>query len=359
MLSCKFCGRHRGSQYDRADVAPGNELLRQVLADAPTDRKRRFYISGGLEPLTNPGLGSLVAFGASLGHRMQLYTNGMMLTPQTLGRQAGLWDLDTIRISLYGADDATAERTTGRAGVATRVFANALDFVRLREKRGYGPKLGFNFVIQKGEVGHLRHICRSIADVAAASGSENAVAFLTLREDYAASSNAAIVGADRDYLREEILAAERFFRDQGMDGFKLDLGYAMQGLLDASDVAPVKRLRYNEILANGYPQISVVIDLLGDVYLYREAAFIGRHGADRYIAGRLGRDGSLEDILRAFSANKDHRITPVPGDDSFLDAFDHAVSSYLLQLHDDISFGSRLSNYPFPDSIIQQEAAYA
>jgi len=334
-------------------------LFRQLLADAPVDRERRFYISGGLEPLTNPGLGDLVSFAASLGHRMQLYTNGMMLTPQLLNRHVGLWDLDTIRISLYGADDATAERTTGRSGVATRVIANAREFVRLKHQRGNGPKLGFNYVIQGGEVGHLRDICRIIAGVAAEEGSGSGVSFLTLRENYAASGDAAIVGSEREYLRGELLATQRFFRDRGMDGLKVDFGYAMQGLLEGTDVAPVKRVRHSDMLGNGYPQISVVIDLLGDVYLYREAAFIGRDGADRYVIGRLGRDGTFEEILKQYIGNKGPIVVPRPGDELFLDAFDHAVTAYLLQLGDDISLGSRLSNYPLLDSLVRETTPYA
>jgi dTDP-4-amino-4,6-dideoxy-D-glucose ammonia-lyase len=351
MLSCNFCGRHPASQYDRADIAPGNELFRQVLATAPLDRDRRFYLSGGLEPLTNPGLAELVSFAASLGHRMQLYTNGMMLTPQFLNRHAGLFDLDAIRISLYGADDATAERTTGRSGVATRVLANARDFVRLKSRRGNGPKLGFNFVIQSGQVGHLRDICRAVADIAAEQDSGGGVAFLTLRENYAASGSAAIVGAEREFLRQELLATQHYLRDRGLGGLKVDFGYAMQGLLDGIDLAPVKQVRHTDLLGKAYPQISVVIDLIGDVYLYREAAFIGRDGAQRYIVGRLGRDGSLEEILRQYIADKDRTVVPRPGDELFLDAFDHAVTAYLLQLNDDIAFGSRLSNDPLLDTL--------
>lgn len=93
-----------------------------------------------------------------------------------------------------------------------------------------------------------------------------------------------------------------------------------------------------EVLGRGYPQISVV-DLLGDVYLSREAAFIGRCGAERYVIGRLGRDGSFEDTLRRFIADKDWTVARRPGDELFLDAFDHTVAGFLHQIADDEAFG--------------------
>ena len=131
-LSCSFCARARGAQYKQEDLIPGNELFRQLFAEAPRDLPRRFYLSGGLEPLTNPGLADVVRYAAGFGHRMQLHTNAMMLTSRFLARNAGLWHLDTLRISMYGADDETAQLTTSRAGVATRVMANAKDLVRTK-----------------------------------------------------------------------------------------------------------------------------------------------------------------------------------------------------------------------------------
>jgi dTDP-4-amino-4,6-dideoxy-D-glucose ammonia-lyase len=104
MLSCSFCARARGEQYKLEAIIPGNELFRQLFAEAPRDLPRRFYISGGLEPLTNPGLAEVVRFAAGFGHRMQLYTNAMMLTSRFLAKNEGLWHLDTLRISMYGAD---------------------------------------------------------------------------------------------------------------------------------------------------------------------------------------------------------------------------------------------------------------
>ena len=348
MLSCKFCGRARGSQYEQRDITPGNEMFRKLFAEAPQDMARRFYISGGLEPLTNPGLAELVSFAASFGHRMQLYTNGMMLTPQFLSRNDGLWHLEAVRISLYGADDDTALLTTQRSGVACKVLANARDLVRLKTERASPVRVGFNHVVQSGQVKHLRKIFQAIVSIADQSPDRKGVNFVTLRENYAASDEAAISGYERAILRDELVALKDFLVAEGMEDLVLDLGYGMRGLVEGFETEPVHRVTHREILGRGYPQISVVVDLLGDVYLYREAAFIGRAGADRYIIGRLTNEVGLAEVLERFNNSRDDFAVPQPGDEIFLDAFDHAVTAFLRQASDDLHLGTRLSGIPIP-----------
>lgn len=356
MLSCNFCARARGVQYKPEDIVPGNELLRQVFAQAPQDSSRRFYLSGGLEPLTNPGLAELVRFAAGLGHRMQLYTNAMMLTRQFLERNEGLWHLDTLRISMYGADDATALATTQRAGVASRVITNAKDLVSLKSERGETLRIGFNHVIQSGQITHVRKIAQALVSIADQSPDRKGINFLTLRENYAASGEAAISGDERQRLRDELIRLQDFFLAEGMEDLVVDLGYGMRGLLEGVETAPVRRVGHTDMLARGYPQISVVVDLLGDVYLYREAAFIGRVGADRYVIGRLTPEVGMAEILQRFIEDRDRVVVPMPGDEIFLDAFDHAVTAFLRQASDDLHFGSNLSGLPIPAGPYQAPA---
>ncbi len=348
MLSCGFCGRQRGVKYRTEDIKPGNELFRKLFAEAPRDAARRFYISGGLEPLTNPGLAEMIQFAASLGHRMQLYTNAMMLTPSFLEKNPGLWALDTLRISLYGADDETSALTTLRTGVASRVLPNAAELVRRKAERGSGLRIGFNHVVQSGQVTHLRKIVRALVTVADKSPDRKGVNFLTLRENYAASGTTAIAGSERERLRDELVALQNILISEGMEDLDVDLGYGMKGLVEGFETEPVRRVAHTEMLGRGYSQISVVVDLLGDVYLYREAAFLGRPGADRYIIGRLTSEIGLAQILQRFNDHRDRFVVPVPGDELFLDAFDHAVTAYLRQASDDLHLGTNLAGIPLP-----------
>jgi dTDP-4-amino-4,6-dideoxy-D-glucose ammonia-lyase len=87
-----------------------------------------------------------------------------------------------------------------------------------------------------------------------------------------------------------------------------------------------------------HPQVAVQVDLLGDVYLYREAGFPDLDGAHRYIAGRVTSDHSLHDVLREF-VESGREVEPAPGDEYFLDGFDQSVTARLNQLDQDVADG--------------------
>jgi dTDP-4-amino-4,6-dideoxy-D-glucose ammonia-lyase len=84
------------------------------------------------------------------------------------------------------------------------------------------------------------------------------------------------------------------------------------------------------MLPKAYPQVSVALDLLGDVYLYRDAAFPQRPGADRYVIGRITPTRSLETVVREF-LDDGHRILPMVNDTWLMDAFDHVVTNLIWQ----------------------------
>jgi dTDP-4-amino-4,6-dideoxy-D-glucose ammonia-lyase len=334
------CAGQPGEQYKQEDILPGNELLRQLFAEAPRDLPRRFYLSGGLEPLTNPGLATVIRFAAGFGHRMQLYTNAVMLTPRFLEKNEGLWCLDTLRISMHGADE---EKTRPRAGAASRVMANARNLVRAKSERGERLRIGFHYLVESGQIAHLRKIAEAVVSVADQSPDRRGVNFLTLQENYALCGRPAISGDERERLRDELMELQSFFLGEGMKEFEVDLGCGMRGLVEGVETAPLHRVKHSDMLGRGYPQISVVIDLLGDVYLYRQAAFIGRAGADRYIVGRLTSAQGLAELLQRYLADPERFVVPRAGDELFLDAFDHAVTAFLRQASDDLHFGSELS----------------
>lgn len=81
------------------------------------------------------------------------------------------------------------------------------------------------------------------------------------------------------------------------------------------------------------------MDLRGDVYLYREAAFPGLPGALRYVIGRVSPTLGLEEIVADFLADPARTVEPVEGDELFLDAFDQVVTARLRQLDADVDAG--------------------
>ena len=88
----------------------------------------------------------------------------------------------------------------------------------------------------------------------------------------------------------------------------------------------------------GFTQISVAIDLFGDVFLFREAGFLNREGNEKMIIGRLSENTSLEEIIKAF-LSKNIPIKMEKNDNRFMDSFDHVVTSLVNQAEEDKDAG--------------------
>ncbi len=347
MFSCTFCGRNPVAHYDPRSVPAGNEVLQAIFRSAPRDDPHTFYLSGGLEPLTNPGLGALASCGASRGFRLSLYTNGYVLTPRLLERQTGLWDLATLRISIYGVDRDTTAAVTGRENAYDQVVRNAKDFLRLRNERCSGLKFGFNFVILPGRADQVLQLAEIIADVNRQGGGRQ-VDFLTLREDYSARGSAAIDANERVRMVDIFARLEARLREPDLSGLHVDFGYALHAIRRGQTGRSLEMAHHGEMRRRGYPQVSVVVDVLGDVYLYREAGFIGRPGAERYIIGRAGPGRPLERVVSDFIQSGDG-IEPHADDTRYFDIFDHVVTRMLNQAEADEAFGIPWEEGPVRD----------
>ena len=84
---------------------------------------------------------------------MQMYTNGFALTPNFLKKQQGLFDLERLRISLYGVDNASYEKVTRVPKSFTVVRNNLINF--LRENIGKkNIKIGLNWIILPDRVNY-------------------------------------------------------------------------------------------------------------------------------------------------------------------------------------------------------------
>ncbi len=119
---------------------------------------------------------------------------------------------------------------------------------------------------------------------------------------------------------------------------KVDFGYALYALSEGVVGKPLAMVAYRDMFPKGYPQVSVAIDLLGDVYLYRDAAFLDRPGASRYKIGTVTKTRSLEKVVSDFLENG-REIPPLPGDPALMDAFDHVVTKVIWQAQADEKIG--------------------
>ena len=146
MYYCGFCGWNQSAAYDPKKVLKsGADRYKDIISSLP--KNSTISISGGLEPLTNFKLGEIISHAKSLGHRVPLITNAHMLTPKYLEGQPGIWDLDSLRVSLYGTDDESTYFVTRHKKAYEFVKDNIVKFLIERNERKSNVKVGINYII--------------------------------------------------------------------------------------------------------------------------------------------------------------------------------------------------------------------
>jgi dTDP-4-amino-4,6-dideoxy-D-glucose ammonia-lyase len=277
-----------------------------------------------------------------------------VLTPHLLQKQPGLWDLDTLRISLYGGNAAEAARVTQHDKAYDQVRRNAAQYLRLRNERGAATRFGFNFVLLHDHADQVLDVVEMIAainrEAQDAGGTRRQVDFLTLREDYSVPPERGLTDAERARLVAMFAELKDRRRREDLADLHVDFGYALYPESQGVVGEPLDMVSYADMRPVGYPQVSVAVDLLGDVYLYREAAFLERPGATRYVIGRISPTRSLEDVVAEFLASG-QTIEPLPGETSYFDIFDHVVTKLLNQADEDERFGVPFEHGPVRDRL--------
>jgi dTDP-4-amino-4,6-dideoxy-D-glucose ammonia-lyase len=342
MFYCSFCGRNPAAAYTGDTIAIGSRLFTTMFASA-NERDASFSLSGGLEPLTNPRIGALAAAAADCGIRAPLITNGFMLTPQYVARQEGLGRLSRLRVSLYGVDELSYVEVTGKRGAYMRVKSNLVDFLRWRNARGMHVKVGLNFIVLPGTTTQLEQLPRVIAEIDADVDGPG-IDFLTLREDFGVPAERGLPRVERESLALTLERVRAEIADRRPD-LDVDLGYALWAITRGAADRPLAMVTAEVMRSGAYPQVSVVVDLLGDVYLYREAGFLERPGATRYRIGRVTDGHGLEAVIGEW-LEKRGAVTPAPEDPAFMDAFDHVVTLVLNRMDADAKLGVSLTAGP-------------
>ena len=117
----------------------------------------------------------------------------------------------------------------------------------------------------------------------------------------------------------------------------MDYGYSLEALSKFFDKSLLK-VNFQQMRNKGFTQMSVAIDLYGDVFLFREAGFLNRNGNKKFIIGRISENKSLEDIIKNFLASETE-IKFEHQDERFMDSFDHVLTSLVNQGEQDNIFG--------------------
>lgn len=322
---CSFCGRNYDASYKNSAAEKSFDVFKKVIDEDPRDRPNwqdRFRISGGLEPLTNPYIGNIISYGKSNQFNMQMYTNGYALTQNFLDKQTGLFDLEVMRISLYGYDRDSYTKVTKNSKGYSIVKENLRNFL----KQNSDVKIGVNWIILPGHSAELPMVFDLIEDIN--STQKQKIQFITLREDFSQSASY-ISNEERTKLHDIFLQIEERCRvSADLNHLHIDYGYQLEPVRNGTPAGPLKMANWDQMSRYGFPQIATTVDSLGNLYVYHESGFIKRAGSERYIIGNAFND-KVEDIVKNHLNSKG--IKPKPFDVVFLDAFDHLMT---LVLHD-------------------------
>ncbi len=342
MYECSFCGRNYDARYKRDSLDKGIELYKALIDEAPKDDKNRFYISGGLEPFTNPKLNQIISHLKNNNFNSSMYTNGYMLTSKYLNKYPEIFDLDSLRISFYGVDDEQYFNVTKKKNAFNIVTKNIEDYLRMKTEKSSKTSFGLNFVILTSREKDLVDLIKLLSNINKKidSDKKNNFDFLTLREDFSIYGDRMSID-QKKILANSILEFENLIHnDDYLKNIFVDYGFTLEPLKNG-----ILTEKFENIFASledlkdfGVPQASVAVDLYGDVYLYREAAFLDRPGAKRYIIGNLIDEGSMQNVMKNF-INNPKNIDISESDRDYLDTWDHITVRLSQQIKKNINLG--------------------
>lgn len=357
MFYCGFCGRNQNAKYETSVIDDGINRINNMLSDAGANTK--ISISGGLEPLTNPKLGKIIQKGSDLGFKMPLITNGYSLTEGYIKKNPEIWLLDSLRISLYGHDADSYKNITQVNKSFKMVKRNVVNFLKSRNEINKKLKVGFNFIILPENYNNLKDVLKLINEINSEVTNGEGINFLTLRDDYQS-----VTGQDesldtvRKYrLNESMSENERKNLLKIIENFEelrshycptlhVDYGYSLEYLSQKIFDRGLVKIDGEKIRSYGFTQLSVAVDLHGDIFLFREAGFLNREGNEKVIIGRLDdQKNSLEKNIKNFLKNE--KPISFDGNDSrLLDSFDHVLNALVNQAEQDKKFGIPLDLGP-------------
>tara|TARA_R110001583_G_scaffold51507_2_gene160888 strand:- start:1264 stop:2808 length:1545 start_codon:yes stop_codon:yes gene_type:complete len=352
MYYCGFCGRNQKAKYNTKEVIEsGTQNFKKVISSLP--KNSTISISGGLEPLTNVKLGEIITHGKKLGYKIPLITNAHMLTPKYLQRQPGIWDLDSLRVSLYGTDQDSTYDITRHPKAYELVKNNIIEFLNERNLRNSNLKVGLNYIIIPENIHTVLPLLDYINEVNSQVEGKG-IDFLTIRDDFGSVTEINddidksvdgrkyhLEGFLSDEQRENLLSLFNKFNQRRKiecPDLHVDFGYAMMALGEGILGKPLARVKGTEMRKSGYPQLSVAMDSHGDIFLHKEAGFLDRPGNKKFIAGRVSKNNSIEDVFKNFIEDK-KIIDLSTDDDRFMDSYDHLITLLVNQAEKDSNIG--------------------
>ena len=348
MYYCGFCGRNQSEKYPSSSIENGNKIFNKVLSELDP-KNSAISISGGLEPLTNPGIGDIIEFASNHGLRVPLITNGHSLTENFVKKNPKIMKLDSLRVSLYGIDEESYEFITTVKKSYKMVKRNCINFLKKRNEENSKIKFGLNYILLKENYKNLPKLIDFIDEVNIEVTNGPGIDFLSLRDDFDTVTG---ISDERDHDkkyhldgllteqdRKELLTLFKDFEsDERLKNLHIDYGYALHPIKLGILGKKLTRVTDEKMRKYGHTQLSVCVDLYGDVFLYREAGFLNRNGNEKFIIGRVNENTSFKQVIESF-LNNTNGIKTEKNDIRFMDPFDHVMTSLINQAEDDKNFG--------------------
>ena len=348
MYYCGFCGRNQAEKYPSNSIENGNKIFNKVLSELDP-KNSAISISGGLEPLTNPGIGDIIEFASNQGLRVPLITNGHSLTENFVKKNPKIMKLDSLRVSLYGIDEESYEFITTVKKSYKMVKRNCINFLKKRNEENSKIKFGLNYILLKENYKNLPKLIDFINEVNIEVTNGPGIDFLSLRDDFDTVTGISdkrdhdkkyhLDGLLTEQDRKELLTLFKDFEsDERLKNLHIDYGYALYPIKLGILGRKLTKITDEKMRKYGHTQLSVCVDLYGDVFLYREAGFLNRNGNEKFIIGRVNEDNSFKQVIENF-LNNTTGIKNEKNDIRFMDPFDHVMTSLINQAEDDKNFG--------------------
>tara|TARA_B110000285_G_scaffold228566_1_gene291747 strand:+ start:1227 stop:2753 length:1527 start_codon:yes stop_codon:yes gene_type:complete len=355
MYYCGFCGRNQAEKYPSNSIENGNKIFKKVLSELDPEYSA-ISISGGLEPLTNPGIGDIIEFASDHGLRVPLITNGHSLTENFLKKNPKIMKLDSLRVSLYGIDEESYEFITTVKKSYKMVKKNCINFLIKRNEENSKIKFGLNYILLKENYKNLPRLIDFIEEVNTEVKNGPGIDFLSLRDDFDTVTG---ISDERDHnkkyhldgllterdRKELLFLFKNFENDNRLKNLHIDYGYALHPIKLGVLGKKLTKVSDEKMRKYGHTQLSVCVDLYGDVFLYREAGFLNRNGNEKFIIGRVNDNISFKQVIENFLKNTSG-IKKEKNDIRFMDPFDHVMTSLINQAEDDKSFGISFEEGP-------------
>ena len=210
-------------------------------------------------------------------------------------------------------------------------------------------KFGINYIILKENYKNLPKLINFIEEVNNEVKNGPGIDFLSLRDDFDTVTGISDVrDHDKKYHLDGLLTEQdrkeliklfkNFDNDKRLQNLHIDYGYALHPIRLGVLGKKLTKITDDKMRKYGHTQLSVCVDLYGDVFLYREAGFLNRNGNEKFIIGRVDDKTSFRQVIENFLDNT-NGIKSEKNDIRFMDPFDHVMTSLINQAEDDMDFG--------------------